>query len=1130
MEGDSLGILMDTRAPAVVAVVVTRDPGPWLEETLRALAAQDYAELAVLVVAAGGAEDPSGRVGRVFPDAFVRRLDDPLSFGAAANEVLGVVEGAAFFLVCHDDCAPDQNAVRLMVEESFRSNAGIVAPKVVSWDDPLVLLHVGMNADKTGAVVDRVQSPEIDHGQHDGVRDVFVAPSGCMLIRADLMAELGGFDPGIVAMAEDLDLCWRAQVAGSRVVVAPDARVRHLEVIASGVEPVLTGTDASSTLQGLQRRHELRAVLKCYSAFHLLRVLPQALGLGLGESLVALVARDRARARAVVNAWRWNFAQRAELRASRRVVQRSRQVSDNQIRRNQIRGSARLSEYVSNVSHLGFEVTHARVGALGRDEEVEEPELTASIAGAFSEDDTFDDWDDRGRFAPRGPRRSRVLATRRSRLAAGLVIALLLVIGVRDLISGALPAVGQLLPLSSWAGTWHQFFASWQPAGVGTTAPGSPAFAALGALGTVLLGGMGLAEKVLVLGCIPVGAWGVSRLLAPFGSRRARLVGAASYLGLPLVYDALAHGRLDGMVAFALAPWVLSALMRATSLDPYDTAVGRHSRQPRRAQLLGLGVVLAIGIAFAPAMAVVACVCAVGLWLGSCIVGGSRNAGAAPRTAVGGIAVALVLCAPWVIGTALAGSRALGVFGLPSASSGTPGWTELIRFDLGPVGGSPLSWLLLAAALLPVIIGAGPRLAWAGRLWSVALLSWGLAWAVSRGWTGSFSPSIAVLLAPAAVAVAACIGLGVAAFETDLFGHRFGFRQLVTSVMMVAALAGMIPVIAEVSNGSFGLPATGFNTPLQFLAAKSPDSYRVLWLGDPAALPLGGWSDGAGLAYATTENGPPGAQSLYAPAGPGPASQLASAVALARQGKTVHLGRLLAPAAIRYVVVIETLAPSLAGVQSAPSYPVPADLLPALSQQADLRQIPGGEGFVVFANTAALPERAARPGGTIEGKEATHGPAAGVALPAAGDLAAWRNALVGPSGSEGFFGAVGSGTVYVAMAPGGDWQLAVGGAGLRSRPAFGWAAQFEVGRGGSGALRFAGVPLAGLGGLIELLLWIVVVWLLIDRRFAVRARLRALAAARPSETTVRPPARTTARTTRTGQPEAGRHGRGTTDP
>ncbi len=167
----------------------------------------------------------------------------------------------------------------------------------------------------------------------------------------------------------------------------------------------MRGTDAQATHQALQRRHELRAVLKCYGTFHLLRVLPQVLALNIGEILVALASRDRARARAVANAWRWNFAHRHELRAARRVVQRSRQVGDNQIRRNQIRGSARLSEYISNVSHLGFEVTHARVGALGRDE-VEEPELTGTIAGAFSEDDTFDeDWDDRGRLRPRGPPR-----------------------------------------------------------------------------------------------------------------------------------------------------------------------------------------------------------------------------------------------------------------------------------------------------------------------------------------------------------------------------------------------------------------------------------------------------------------------------------------------------------------------------------------------------------------------------------------------------------------------------------------------------------------------------------------------------------------------------------------------------
>ncbi len=1087
----------------MVAVVVTRDPGPWFEGTLRALAAQDYPQLVVVVVAAGGA-DPTERVGRVFPDAFVRVTEEPLAFGAAANQVLGMVEGATFFLVCHDDCAPDPSAVRLMVEESFRSNAAVVAPKMVSWDDPLMLVHVGMNADKTGAVVDRVQSPEIDHGQHDGVRDVFVAPSGCVLIRADLMTELGGFDPGIVAMAEDLDLCWRAQVTGARVIVAPDARVRHLEVIAPGVEPVLTGADAGATLQALQRRHELRAVLKCYSGLHLLRVLPQVAALNLGEALVALVARDRGRLRAVLGAWRWNLAHRAELLEARRRLQRSRVATDNQVRRNQLRGSARLSEYISNVSHLGFEATHARVGALSRDDEAEMPELTGSIAGAFSEDDTFDeDWDDRGRLAPRGPTRSRLLASRRSRLLAALVITLLLVIGVRHLIGGAFPAIGQFLPLSSWSATWHQFFASWHAQGVGTTAPSSPAYAALGALATVLLGGMGLTQKVLIFGCVPVGAWGVSRLLGPFGSRRGRLLGAAAYLGLPLVYDALARGRLDAMVAYALAPWIISALMRATTLEPFGVAgLGRHGRQPRT-QLLGLGVLIAIGIAFVPAIVVDVAIAAVGLWLGSWFSKTSAEAGRAVRMAVGAVGVALVLCAPWVIGVALSGPHALGVLGLPSAPSRAVGWSALLRFDLGPVGGSPLSWLLPVAGLLPVLIGAGPRLAWAARLWTMALVSFGLGLVVDRGWTGSFAPGVDVLLVPAAAAIAAAVGLGVAAFETDLIGQRFSWRQLATSLMMLAAAFGMLPVAAEVTNGSFGLPANGYERSLQFIAVTPGDSYRVLWLGDPAALPLGSWSISPGLAYATTDTGPPNAADLYGPAAPGPAEQLAAAVELARAGKTVHLGRLLAPEAVRYVVVVENLAPSAVGLGGTVPYPVPADVVSALDQQGDLRQVPGGEGFLVYDNTAAIPERATRAAGLVTGTKAASGPAAGLSLPSPGDLSGWHPALGTNSGS-GYTGSLRAGTLYAALAPAGAFHLSVGGTALPVAPAFSWAAQFKVARAGPGTLVFSSVPLAGIGAALELVLWVLVVGLLFDRRFALRARMRALASAQPSETVLRP--------------------------
>jgi GT2 family glycosyltransferase len=230
---------MDAQVPAVVAVMVTTEPGPWFEEALGALAAQDYQELSILVLSNGVQSDEvTERVGRVLPDAFVRHLPGRVGYGPTSNEVLEMVEGAAFFLLCHDDVALDHDAVGRLVEESFRSNAGVVSPKFVNWDDPRILLHVGMSCDKTGAVVDRILEGEVDHGQHDAVRDVFVAPSGCILVRADLFRELKGFDPGIVAMGEDLDLSWRSQVAGSRVVVAPDARVRHREAVASGLQPL----------------------------------------------------------------------------------------------------------------------------------------------------------------------------------------------------------------------------------------------------------------------------------------------------------------------------------------------------------------------------------------------------------------------------------------------------------------------------------------------------------------------------------------------------------------------------------------------------------------------------------------------------------------------------------------------------------------------------------------------------------------------------------------------------------------------------------------------------------------------------------------------------------------------------
>ncbi|HZQ28330.1 MAG TPA: glycosyltransferase, partial [Acidimicrobiales bacterium] len=931
---------MDVQAPAVVAVVVTTDPGPWFEETLASLAAQDYQELSVLVLATGAEEaDVPERVGRILPEAFVRQLEGRPGFAAAANEALGMVEGAAFFLLCHDDCALDPNVVHTLVEESFRSNAGIVSPKFVNWDDPSILLHVGMSCDKTGAVVDRIQDGEVDHGQHDAVRDVFVAPGGCTLVRADLWRELGGYDAGIVAMGEDLDLSWRSQVAGSRLVVAPEARVRHREVVAGGVKPMAVlideeGRKHPSSMQALQRRHELRAVLKCYTWFHLLRVLPQAALLAIGEVVVALLARDRARARAVVSAWRWNFAHRGDLRALRRDLKAHRLFPDAEVRRLQLRGSARLSQYLTRLSHQGLDAANAvvstRTGQTPRHPKERGPALlTGSVGLAFSEDQDFDDLDDLGHRSGRdrfGRRvRTSPLTTGRQRVVAVTVAALVIAIGSRELFFGSLPLIGQLAPLPSWAATWHHLVAGWQPAGVGTTAPATPAFGLAGVLGTALFGAMGTAQHVLLLGCIPLGALGMSMFMRPLVSARARVIAVICYLGLPLPYGALAAGRLDGVIAYAALPFLLTHLARAARISPFDAPAGTGWRASRRGRIALLGLLLAASASFAPALAPVLLGCALAWEAGSLVVGAGRQVGSVFSVALAGTAVALVLCAPWAVGTALAGHHAVDLFGLPMSPAAAPTWGEVLRFAVGPAARSPIVWLLIAAAALPLLLGTGVRLAWAARLWLMALLSWGGAFAASHGLMGSFTPSETVVLAPAALAVAAAIGLGISAFENDLAGQAFGWRQVASGVAIVAVAVGLVPTLAAAVSGRWNMPSSGVEQPLAFLnRPQTTGVSRVLWLGDPRALPVGGWAVQPGLAYSLTGAELPDASSMWTPAGPGPAASVDTAVRLATSGGTVHLGQLLSAAGVRYIVVVGGLSPSGGGLPPSVAAPAPA--------------------------------------------------------------------------------------------------------------------------------------------------------------------------------------------------------------
>lgn len=211
----------------------------FLPPLLRSLGKEDR-----LVVADNASTDGSlAMMAEEFPSVQTIPLDKNYGFTGGYNRALSQLDAEYFVLINSDILVEDGWLEPLISYMEAHPECGLCGPKLhglVKSADSGEYIKTGCfeYAGAAGGFLDNFAFPFCrgrvlqrvckDEGQYDTPMDVLWCSGSCLMIRSSVWKALGGFDERFFAHMEEIDLCWRAQLAGWKVCNVPQSRVWHL--------------------------------------------------------------------------------------------------------------------------------------------------------------------------------------------------------------------------------------------------------------------------------------------------------------------------------------------------------------------------------------------------------------------------------------------------------------------------------------------------------------------------------------------------------------------------------------------------------------------------------------------------------------------------------------------------------------------------------------------------------------------------------------------------------------------------------------------------------------------------------------------------------------------------------------
>jgi len=221
-------------SPKVSIVILNWNGRKYLQQFLPSVLSATYNNYEVIVADNGSTDDSLMFLENTYPAIRVIRFDVNHGFAKGYNEALKLVE-SDYYLLLNSDVEVSAGFLQPMVQ-LLENNNSIAAcqPKILAFSNKSMFEYAGA----AGGWLDKYGYPfakgrvfdilEEDKGQYDQCEPVFWASGASLFIRPGVYHAMQGFDEYFFAHQEEIDLCWRIQLAGHKIYSCPASVIYHV--------------------------------------------------------------------------------------------------------------------------------------------------------------------------------------------------------------------------------------------------------------------------------------------------------------------------------------------------------------------------------------------------------------------------------------------------------------------------------------------------------------------------------------------------------------------------------------------------------------------------------------------------------------------------------------------------------------------------------------------------------------------------------------------------------------------------------------------------------------------------------------------------------------------------------------